>query len=153
MIHWLRLHAPNVGGLGSVLNQGIDSHMPQLTTHGHKLEDQRSHTSDLSAQRHPTCPHPARLHAAKSHLWERSIFQHHKNPWFSKSFYGFHGLPGFASYLARNEVVLRVPTILFISVFHRQIHYALRLQGQLGRIYQYFKCIYSLLQHFHKCKR
>ena len=62
------------------------------------------YSSDRSAQRHPTCPHPARLYAAKSHLCEKSIFQHHKNPWFSKIFYNFHGLPDFASYLARNEI-------------------------------------------------
>ncbi|TEA36653.1 hypothetical protein DBR06_SOUSAS310034, partial [Sousa chinensis] len=27
---WLRLHAPNAGGPGSISGQGIRSHMPQL---------------------------------------------------------------------------------------------------------------------------
>ena len=30
MVQWLRLHAPNAGGLGSIPGQGIQSHMPQL---------------------------------------------------------------------------------------------------------------------------
>ena len=30
MVQWLRLHAPNAGGLGSVPGEGTRSHMPQL---------------------------------------------------------------------------------------------------------------------------
>ena len=30
VVQWLRLHAPNVGDPGSILDQGIRSHMPQL---------------------------------------------------------------------------------------------------------------------------
>ena len=29
--HWLRLHTPNVGGLGLIPGQGTRSHMLQLT--------------------------------------------------------------------------------------------------------------------------
>ena len=29
-VQWLRLHAPNAGGLGSIFGQGTRSHMPQL---------------------------------------------------------------------------------------------------------------------------
>ena len=30
VVHWLRLHTPNAGALGSIPSQGIRSHMPQL---------------------------------------------------------------------------------------------------------------------------
>ena len=30
VVQWLRLHAPNAGGLGSIPGQGTGSHMPQL---------------------------------------------------------------------------------------------------------------------------
>ena len=30
MVQWLRLHAPNVGGLGSIPGKGIRAHMLQL---------------------------------------------------------------------------------------------------------------------------
>ena len=30
VVQWLRLHAPNSGGLGSVPDRGTRSHMPQL---------------------------------------------------------------------------------------------------------------------------
>ena len=30
VVPWLRLHAPNAGGLGSIPDQGTRSHMPQL---------------------------------------------------------------------------------------------------------------------------
>ena len=30
VVLWLRLYAPNTGGLSSVPNQGTKSHMPQL---------------------------------------------------------------------------------------------------------------------------
>ena len=30
MVQWLRLHAPNAGGLGSIPGQGTRSHMPQV---------------------------------------------------------------------------------------------------------------------------
>ena len=30
MVQWLRLHAPNAGGLGSVPGQGTRSHVPEL---------------------------------------------------------------------------------------------------------------------------
>ena len=30
VVQWLRLHASNVGGLGSIPGQGTGSHMPQL---------------------------------------------------------------------------------------------------------------------------
>ena len=30
MVQWLRLHAPNAGGMGSIPGQGTRSHMPQL---------------------------------------------------------------------------------------------------------------------------
>ena len=30
MVQWLRLHAPNAGGWGSIPGQGTRSHMPQL---------------------------------------------------------------------------------------------------------------------------
>ena len=30
VVQWLRLHAPNAGGMGSIPCQGIGSHMPQL---------------------------------------------------------------------------------------------------------------------------
>ena len=33
MVQWLRLGAPDAGGLGSILGQGTRSHMPQLRVH------------------------------------------------------------------------------------------------------------------------
>ena len=30
VVHWLRLHAPSAGGLGSIPSQGARSHRPQL---------------------------------------------------------------------------------------------------------------------------
>jgi len=30
VVQWLRLHAPNTGGLGSIPHQGTRSHVPQL---------------------------------------------------------------------------------------------------------------------------
>ena len=33
MVQWLRLHAPNAGGLGSIPGQGTRSHMLQLRAH------------------------------------------------------------------------------------------------------------------------
>ena len=30
LVQWLRLQAPNAGGLGSIPSQGTRSHMPQL---------------------------------------------------------------------------------------------------------------------------
>ena len=30
MVQWLRFHAPNAGGLGSIPGQGTRSHMPRL---------------------------------------------------------------------------------------------------------------------------
>ena len=32
MVHWLRLHAPNAGGLGLIPSQGTRSYMLQLKT-------------------------------------------------------------------------------------------------------------------------
>ena len=33
VVLWLRLHAPNAGGLGLIPGQGTRSHMPQLRVH------------------------------------------------------------------------------------------------------------------------
>ncbi|TEA40834.1 hypothetical protein DBR06_SOUSAS19710043, partial [Sousa chinensis] len=33
VVQWLRLHAPNAGGLGSIPGQGTRSPMPQLRVH------------------------------------------------------------------------------------------------------------------------
>ena len=33
VVQWLRLHAPNAGGLGSIPGQGTRSCMPQLRVH------------------------------------------------------------------------------------------------------------------------
>ena len=38
MVQWLRLHAPNTGGMGSIPGQGIRSHMPKLRVHMPKLK-------------------------------------------------------------------------------------------------------------------
>ena len=33
VVHWLRLHAPNAGGLGSIPGQGSRSHMLKIRVH------------------------------------------------------------------------------------------------------------------------
>ena len=42
MVQWLRLLAPNTGGLGSIPGQGTRSHVPQLKDLACHNEDQRS---------------------------------------------------------------------------------------------------------------
>ncbi|TEA35790.1 hypothetical protein DBR06_SOUSAS1110153, partial [Sousa chinensis] len=37
VVQWLRLHAPNAGGPGSIPGQGTRSCMPQLRSHMPKL--------------------------------------------------------------------------------------------------------------------
>ena len=38
VVQWLRLRAPNAGGLGSILGQGTRSRMPQLRAHMPQLK-------------------------------------------------------------------------------------------------------------------
>ena len=44
VVHWLRLHAPNAGGPGSIPGQGTRSHMPQRRS---RTRQQRSHVPQL----------------------------------------------------------------------------------------------------------
>ena len=44
MVQWLRLHAPNVGGLGSIPGQGTRFHMLKQKGPAYYNEDRRSHT-------------------------------------------------------------------------------------------------------------
>ncbi|TEA31306.1 hypothetical protein DBR06_SOUSAS710061, partial [Sousa chinensis] len=38
VVQWLRLHAPNAGGPGSIPGQGTRCHMPQLRSHVPQLK-------------------------------------------------------------------------------------------------------------------
>ena len=42
MVQWLRLYAPNAGGLGSIPGQGAGPHVPQLRAHVPRLKTPRA---------------------------------------------------------------------------------------------------------------
>ena len=55
MVQWLRLHAPNSGGLVSNFFSGTRSHMPQLksshaTTKNYRMSQQRSNISCVATK-------------------------------------------------------------------------------------------------------
>ena len=50
MVHWLRLHTPNAGGLGSIPGWGTRSHMPQIKILYAATETQQSQIKNTSVQ-------------------------------------------------------------------------------------------------------
>ena len=50
MVHWLRLHAPNAGGLGLIPSQGTRSHMPQTKSLNAATKDFTCHTKTHHSQ-------------------------------------------------------------------------------------------------------
>ena len=59
---WLRISAPNAGGLGSILDQETRSQMPQLTLHiVLQLKDPASHNEDQRSPRPQLRPSKAKI--------------------------------------------------------------------------------------------
>ena len=55
-VQWLRLHAPNAGGLDLIPGQGTRSHMPQLRVRMPQLKDPACHNKDpASGNKDPVC--------------------------------------------------------------------------------------------------
>ena len=53
VVQWLRLHAPNAGGLGSIPGQGTESHMTQLRVRMLQLKILHAATKIPHAQLRP----------------------------------------------------------------------------------------------------